>query len=272
MIRLLHSTALFAFLIGSIFLVFMPKVLLADEKPNVIFILTDDLGWGDLGVFHQNNSTHARKHKTPFLDQMAAEGMQMPSHYCPAPVCAPSRASLLMGVHQGHATIRNSQFDKALNNNHTLGTVMKTAGYKTALIGKYGLQGEGTNPTEWSGYPTKRGFDEFFGYVAHRDGHVHYPADVWPIGNSEAHRTPKNLWWNEKEISKDLAKCYTTDLFTARSKHWIVEHRKNNPEQPFFLYLAYDTPHGALQIPTGEYPEGKGLNGGVQWIGEPGKD
>lgn len=255
----------------GVLLIGFPEPLPADEQPNVIFILADDLGWGDLGVLHQNASKHPLKHKTPHLDRMAADGVLMPSHYCPAPVCAPSRASLLMGVHQGHATVRNNQFDKALNNNHNLATVMKAAGYRTALIGKYGLQGEGKNPATWPAYPTKRGFDEFFGYVAHRDGHVHYPADDWPLGNSEAHRVGKDLWWNNKEISQDLQKCYTTDLFTARTKHWIAEHQKTNAKQPFFIYLAFDTPHGALQIPTVAFPDGKGLNGGVQWIGQPGE-
>lgn len=240
-------------------------------QPNVIFILVDDLGWGDLGCFHQNTSTHVRKHKTPLLDQMAAEGMQLRAHYCPAPVCAPSRASLLTGVHQGHASVRNNQFDKALIDNHTLGSVMKAAGYKTALIGKYGLQGKGKSSADWPAYPTKRGFDEFFGYVRHVDGHVHYPADKWPLGNSDSHRTGKEVWWNDREVSKELTKCYTTDLFTARSKKWIADHRKANPDQPFFLYLAYDTPHAALQVPTVEYPSGSGLSGGVQWLGEPGK-
>jgi len=241
------------------------------SKPNVIFILTDDLGWGDLGVFYQNESKRERKFKTPYLDQMAAEGLQMRAHYCPAPVCAPSRASLLTGVHQGHATIRDNQFDKMLVDNHTLATVMKKAGYRTALIGKYGLQGKGNNPKTWPGYPTKRGFDEFFGYVAHRDGHVHYPADRWEIGNSESHRSGKDLWWNDKEVSDDMQKCYTTDLFTARSKQWIADHHKSNPDQPFFLYLAYDTPHGALQVPTCPYPEGAGVDGGIQWTGKPGQ-
>ncbi len=241
-----------------------------DKQPNVIFILVDDLGWGDLGVLHQNGSTHDRKHKTPFLDQMAAEGMQLRAHYCPAPVCAPSRASLLTGVHQGHATVRDNQFDKELIDNHTLATVMQAAGYRTALIGKYGLQGQGQDYNSWPAYPTKRGFDEFFGYVRHVDGHVHYPADLWPLGNSESHRTGKQVWWNDKEVSSQLEKCYTTDLFTARAKHWIAEHSRSNPEQPFFLYLAYDTPHGALQVPAVPYPEGHGLKAGLQWTGKPG--
>ena len=161
------------------------------ERPNIIFILADDLGWGDLGVFYQNDSTHDRKHKTPFLDQMAAEGMQLRAHYCPAPVCAPSRSSLLTGVHQGHASVRNNQFDKMLIANHTLGTVMQAAGYRTALIGKYGLQGrdQGNDPKTWPAYPTKRGFDEFFGYIPHRAGHSHYPANEWPLGDTDIHRS-----------------------------------------------------------------------------------
>lgn len=241
-----------------------------ETQPNVIFVLVDDLGWGDLGVFHQNGSKRKRKHKTPFLDRMAKEGMQLRAHYCPAPVCAPSRASLLTGVHQGHASVRNNQFDKVLIENHTLGSVMQAAGYKTAMIGKYGLQGKGEGASSWPGYPTKRGFDDFFGYVRHGDGHVHYPADTWPLGNSEKHKTPKQVWWNDKEVSASLQKCYTTDLFTARSKQWIIDHRSSHPDQPFFLFLAYDTPHAALQVPTVAYPDGKGLKGGLQWTNKPG--
>ena len=249
-----------------------PNEKIAAAKPNVIFILTDDLGWGDLGVFHQNNSQHDRKHKTPLLDKMAGEGMQLRSHYCPAPVCAPSRSSLLTGVHQGHAAIRNNQFDKGLEDNHTLGTIMQSAGYATMMVGKYGLQGtQAKTPAGWSGYPTKRGFDEFFGSVRHADGHVHYPAEKWPLGNSKGHRSKKEVWFNNKEVSADLQKCYSTDLFTAKSKQWIIDHQQSTPDKPFFLCLNYDTPHAALQIPTVAYPAGKGVKGGLQWVGKPGK-
>ena len=169
------------------------------SKPNIIFILLDDMGWGDLGVLHQNLSKHPKRHHTPMLDAMAAEGMQLRAHYCPAPVCAPSRSSLLSGVHQGHAEVRDNQFDKALADNHTLATVMKAAGYRTWLVGKYGLQGakngqdDDFTPEDWPAYPTKRGFDAFYGYVRHRDGHLHYPAHEWPLGDSPAHRTPKQV-------------------------------------------------------------------------------
>lgn len=243
----------------------------AESPPNILFILCDDLGWGDFGVLHQNHSTHPRRHQTPMIDQMAAEGMQMRSHYCPAPVCAPSRASLLTGVHQGHAEIRDNQFDKMLEDNHTLATVLRQAGYRTAMVGKYGLPGKGDSAQTWPGYPTRRGFDEYFGYVRHVDGHVHYPADVWPLGNNERHRSPKEVWHNEREVSAGLSKCYTTDLFTARSKDWIIQHTDTDPQQPFFLYLAYDTPHAALQLPAVEFPQGRGVDGGLQWLGREGQ-
>lgn len=238
------------------------------QPPNIIFILTDDLGYGDIGAVFQNQRSEEDEpfHQTPNLDTMVGEGMWLSRHYSPAPVCAPSRASLLQGVHQGHAGIRNNQFDKALSDNHNLATVLKEAGYATALIGKYGLQGlEGSNPETWEAYPTKRGFDHFFGYVRHRDGHNHYPAH-------EARERPAvELYSGHEEISGKLKGAYTTDLFTAAAKKWISDQKQGDPGQPFFLYLAYDTPHAALEVAASPYPEGGGLDGGVQWIGEENK-
>ncbi|MGK0184272.1 MAG: arylsulfatase A-like enzyme [Verrucomicrobiales bacterium] len=256
----------------------VPAILSAEEsapvRPNILFFFVDDLGWGDLGVNFQNTK-EGKKHRTPELDRMAKEGVRMLCHYCPAPVCAPSRSSLLSGLHQGHANVRDNQFDKALADNHTLGTVLKTAGYRSVLVGKYGLQGSPTakppQPAHWPAYPTKRGFDEFFGYVRHRDGHQHYPGNSWPLGDSPSHQAPQELWHGDKEISASLDKCFTTDLFTAYAKKWIIEHRKASPDQPFFMYLAHDTPHGALQVATSPYPEGRGVKGGVQWVGEDGR-
>jgi len=242
-------------------------------KPNIILIFTDDLGYGDLGVLFQNGRTPtdpAKKLSTPFLDSMAAEGTILNRHYCAAPVCAPARGTLLSGQHQGHANVRNRQFDKAISDNHTLASTLKEAGYYTAAIGKYGLQGSGSTPANWPAYPTKRGFDYFMGYVTHVAGHQHYPAHVWPLGNSANHRAKQDLYENNTEISADLDKCYTTDLFTARAKKIIVDETTNNPTQPFFIYLAYDTPHAALQLPTIAYPAGKGTSGGLQWNGTPG--
>jgi arylsulfatase A-like enzyme len=241
---------------------------MAVDRPNVIFVLCDDLGYGDLGEFFQNARAAANDrsepwHFTPQLDALATAGMQLRQHYCPAPVCAPSRASLLLGVHQGHANVRDNQFDKALEDNHTLATVLKQAGYATACFGKWGLQGSGSNPSEWPAYPTKRGFDYYFGYVRHGDGHEHYPKEG-------KYRGAKQVWENGAEISSQLDKCYTTDLFTARAKRWIMDHQATNAAQPFFMYLAFDTPHAVLELPTQAYPAGGGTNGGLQWIGTPG--
>jgi arylsulfatase A-like enzyme len=260
-----HWTSALAALLSLAFLAVSPVVGAASSKPNIIFVLADDLGYGDVGVFFQNSRREKKDwaepwHLTPNLDRMAAEGVQLRHHYCSAPVCAPSRASLLLGAHQGHANVRDNQFDKALENNHTLGTLMKAAGYATAAIGKWGLQGQGNSPETWPAYPTKRGFDLFFGYVRHKDGHAHYPKE-----------DRKELWENEREISAGLDRCYTTDLFTARAKKWIADQRRERPEQPFFLYLAYDTPHAKLQLPPCAYPAGGGAKGGVQWLGKPGQ-
>lgn len=235
-------------------------------RPNILFILCDDLGYGDIGVFNQT-ARQARKEPailTPNLDTMAAEGIALRGMYCPSPVCAPSRASLFTGVTQGHAAVRDNQFDKALEDNHTVATVLRQAGYHTALIGKWGLQGNGNSPETWPAYPTKRGFDDFFGYVRHGDGHEHYPKEG-------LHRGKKEVWDGTKEISADLDNCLTTDLFTARAKKWITDTRSSSPDKPFFLTLAFDAPHAVIELPTGPYPAGRGLHGGLQWTGESGE-
>ncbi len=244
-----------------------------DARPNIVFILADDLGYGDIGAFYQNqrraaNDRSKPTHTMPHLDAMAAEGIQLHDHYCSAPVCAPSRASLLLGVHQGHANVRDNQFDKALENNHTIASVLKAAGYATAAFGKWGLQGgpaekdsaaATAGPAQWPAFPTKRGFNFYYGYVRHRDGHAHYPKE-----------DGKQVWENEREISADLAGCYTADLFTARAKKWISEQHAARPQQPFMCYLAFDTPHAKIQYPPCAYPAGGGKKGGVQWLGTPG--
>lgn len=241
-----------------------------DKKPNIIFIFTDDLGYGDIGVLYQN----IRKKKadrsepwtaTPNLDFMATEGAILTQHYAAAPVCAPSRASLLTGLSQGHANVRNNQFDKALADNHTLGNVLQKAGYATSVIGKWGLQGNdrwSVNGNQWPGQPLNRGFDYFYGYMRHRDGHEHYP-------NEGIYRGKKSVWENKREITSGLDKCFTGDLWTAIAKKWITDQVKTN-QKPFFMFLSYDTPHAVLELPTQAYPKGGGLKGGVQWIGKEG--
>lgn len=239
------------------------------QKPNIIFILTDDLGYGDLGILYQNQRAKANNRSnpralTPNLDKLANEGVQMRQQYCAAPVCAPSRASLLLGKSQGHANIRDNQFDKALEDNYTLGSVMQKAGYTTSAIGKWGMQGKGDKAPNWPAHPLNRGFDYYYGYIGHGDGHEHYPKEGLYSGS-------KHVWENRTEVSQMLDKCYTADLWTAVAKKWIIDHQKGKEAQkPFFMYLAYDTPHAVLELPTQAYPSGGGLNGGIQWTGEAG--
>lgn len=241
------------------------------DRPNILFILTDDLGYGDVGAFGQ------KRFATPSLDRLAAEGARLTHHYCAAPVCAPSRASLLLGVHQGHANVRDNQFDKALENNHTLATVLRRAGYATAAIGKWGLHGQpvggspsGGDPTA-PAHPLNRGFDSFYGVLRHIDGHEHYPKEAPYFTAKAKARGPVKVWDNRTDVTAGLDRCYTTDLFTARAKRFISEHHAKAPRQPFFVFLAFDTPHAVLELPTQAYPAGGGLKGGLQWLGEPGR-
>lgn len=237
------------------------------EKPNIIFILVDDLGYGDIGVFFQNERKTANDRSepwimTPMLDKMAHDGAMLTNHYTAAPVCAPSRASILMGVSQGHAHVRDNQFDKEIGDNYTIADILKNAGYETIAIGKWGLQGQGAGP-DWPAHPLKKGFDHYFGYIRHADGHEHYPVEGIYRGSKEV--------YDGYTIVEGLDKCYTGDLFTAKAKDYIISHQKESPSQPFFMYLAYDTPHAVIELPTQAYPSGGGLQGGMQWLGTSGK-
>ncbi|QQL44826.1 sulfatase-like hydrolase/transferase [Sulfuriroseicoccus oceanibius] len=244
----------------------LPASASAATQPNVIVILTDDLGYGDVYNLHQHvrdngagggiagdgiiNGSEEPFIYTPEIDRMAAEGAKLTRHYTSAPVCAPARGSLLQGRDQGHANIRNNSFDKVISDNHTLGTVMQQAGYYTAVVGKWGVGGT-TNLG--AGRPNERGFDYFYGYMEHLDGHEHYP------GNSG------KVIENTTRITSGLANAYTTDLFTAKAKSLIIDRATNHSTTPFFIYLAYDAPHAQLQVPTQAYPSGKGTSGGLSW-------
>lgn len=236
-------------------------------KPNIIFILVDDMGWGDLGVFWQKQRMKANNRSepwqfTPALDAMAANGAMLTNHYCAAPVCAPSRASLMLGVTQGHANIRNNQFDKELQDTYTMSSVLKEAGYTTNLVGKWGLQGVDVEAPNWPAHPLNRGFDYSYAYIRHADGHEHYPVEGF-------YRGKKEIWENRNEVSAGLDKCFTTDLWTAKAKDIIKQ--QGGKDRPFFMYLAYDVPHAVLELPTQAYPKGGGLTGGLQWLGTKGK-
>lgn len=234
-----------------------------EVKPNIIFILVDDLGYGDLGILNQNQRKKEGKPYmlTPSLDKLAENGAILTQSYCNAPVCAPSRASLLTGRTQGHSEVRDNQFDKKLEDNYTMGNTLQKAGYTTVAIGKWGLQGK---EKDWPSHPLKRGFDEYFGYIRHADGHEHYPKEG-------KYRGRKEVYDNYTNVTEDLDRCYTGDLWTARAKKWMIQHQKEKKDQPFFMYLAYDTPHAVIELPTQAYPKGAGLKGGLQWVGQKGQ-
>ena len=235
-----------------------------NSGPNIIFIYVDDLGYGDLGNFWQNQIIGDRKMVTPHLDALANEGAMMTHHYTAAPVCAPARSSVLEGLHQGHATVRDNQFDAPIKEGLTLAAMLQKSGYRTLHVGKAGVAGargkDEPDPITLEAHPLKRGFDQFYGYLYHIQGHQHYPQN----GTTQQKAYFTDGYINVLE-GTDLT--YTTDVFTAKSKHWIVEHKSKQSEQPFFLYLAYDAPHAILQVPTQAYPAGGGLNGGLQWTG-----
>ncbi len=211
------------------FTIFISVLFAQQNSPNVIYILADDLGYADVGYNGQ------KLIETPELDFLAKNGMQFTNHYCGNAVCAPSRASLLMGKHPGHSYIRanspgypNGQTPIPAGS-ETLGTLMQRAGYKTACIGKWGLGGFHN-----SGNPNKQGFDYFFGYTDQRKAHNYYPQYLWENG------TKKYLDNNYGKQNE-----YSHDLFTEKAISFI----KKNENNPFFLYLAYTIPHLRLQVP-----------------------
>ncbi len=237
------------------------------QQPNILFVLVDDMGWGDLDVNwtkpELNGRTVKRNHafKTPALSAMAAEGVQLRRHYSAAPVCAPARASLLLGVHQGVSrVVRNNQFDRPIEDSHTLGTVLKTAGYDTAAIGKWGVGGGGESGMPMTAGPHQRGFDYFYGLLDHLSGHYHYPSECRNLFEYNGE------WKNIKDMVPKTA--YSTDLFGAKAKDWIIAQRQSAKKtgRPFFLYLALPAPHGSLAVPGVPYPAGGGLKGGLQWV------
>src|SRR5262245_37388439 len=203
----------------------------AQDKPNVILIMADDLGWGDLGSYGQT------KIKTPNLDQMAAEGMRFTQFYSGSPVCAPSRCVLMTGKHGGHAYIRNNREVQPEGqwpipaSEVTIAELLKLQGYATGAFGKWGLGFVGTE-----GDPNKQGFDLFFGYNCQREAHNFYPDHLWRNDQRV------NLDGNQRGLT---GKQYSHDLIEAEALKFI----RDNREKPFFLYAPFTIPHLALQVP-----------------------
>ncbi|TLX76475.1 arylsulfatase [Labilibacter sediminis] len=202
------------------------------QKPNIIYILADDLGYGDLGYNGQ------KKIHTPNIDQLANEGMVFTNHYAGSAVCGPSRASLMTGLHTGHGIIRENPrwtasgkpatFDE---NTITVADELKKAGYTTGVIGKWGLA-----ELCGKGVPNKQGFDYFYGFNRHRTAHHYYADSVYE------NQTQIRIEGNNVLEKKGK---YIHNLFTEKAVDFI----NTNKDEKFFLYLAYTLPHYELTIP-----------------------
>lgn len=199
-------------------------------KPNVIFVLADDLAQGDLGCYGQ------RRIQTPHLDAMAQEGLRFTQAYCGTSVCAPSRASLLLGKHMGHSPIRANrevqpEGQKPLPaGTYTVAQLFKDHGYATACVGKWGL-----GLFDTPGSPLKVGFDHFFGYNCQRHAHSYFPAFLYR--DDQRFALPGN-------DGKGVGKTYAQDLIADEALAWVTA----NKDRPFFLYYAVTLPHGRHEI------------------------
>ncbi len=214
----------FRFLIGFLCLPFLignvpaAAVINAPRAPNIIFILADDLGYGDLGCYGQE------KIKTPNIDKLAAEGIRFTQCYAGSTVCAPSRSALMTGQHTGHTRIRGNNAYPLQAGDLTVAEILQKARYQTGLIGKWGLGLNGT-----PGTPNQKGFDEFFGFLSQTAAHAYYPSNIW--------RNEDLLLMEENEGERK--RTYIHDKFTLAATNFIHMNRR----YPFFLYLAYTVPH-----------------------------
>jgi uncharacterized sulfatase len=217
----------------------------ADPKPNIIFILADDLGYGEVGCFG------SKLIQTPNIDRMAREGIKLTQFYAGAPVCAPSRSVLMTGLHTGHTRVRGNagKANRAAQNlraeDVTVAELLKKGGYATALIGKWGIGHEGSD-----GIPTRKGFDYFYGYLDQHHAHNPYPDFV--MRNTEVVKlrnkivagsgSSKGETETEEHSGAGIAETptdFVPDLMAAEALKWVEE----NKEWPFFLYWSFITPH-----------------------------
>jgi len=200
-----------------------------EDKPSIIYILADDLGYGDLGCYGQ------KVIQTPHLDKMAAEGLRFTRHYAGSTVCGPSRSCLLEGKHSGHTYVRGNGDLQMRENPHDMifPQALKEAGYHTALIGKSGL---GCN-TDDASLLNKKGFDYFFGYTSHTAAHWYFPKSLW---RNEDGTVTKVEYPNNTLHEGDQ---YSSELVINEALEYIEQQK----DGPFFLHLAFQIPHASLR-------------------------
>jgi arylsulfatase A-like enzyme len=246
------------------------------RKPNIIFILADDLGYGDIGPFGQK-IIH-----TPVLDKLAAGGMKFTQHYSGSPVCAPARCVLITGKHPGHAFVRDNRevggWYSGLGqipipaDEPSIAAALKAAGYATGAFGKWGLGGVGT-----SGDPLRHGFDHFFGFNDQRPAHNYFPQYLvddetrMPLpGNAGVEEKEDNIKLpagadanDAKNYARYVGKQYAPDLCSERALQFIRDHK----DKPFFLYYPTTVPHLALQVPEDSRAEYEGKLDDKPYVG-----
>lgn len=210
----------------------------AADRPNIIYILSDDLAQGDVGAYGQ------KLIRTPNLDRMAAEGTRFTQAYCGTTVCAPSRTSLMTGLHSGHSPIRANreaqpEGQKPLpEETVTVAQVLKSAGYATGCVGKWGM-----GMFDTTGSPLKKGFDRFFGYNCQRHAHSYFPTYLY----DQDRRIEL-----EGNDGKKVGATYAQNLIQREAERFIRNHK----DRPFFLYYAITLPHGRHEIDGfGEYAD-----------------
>ncbi len=232
-----------------------------ESKPNIVLILADDMGYGDLGILGQKTL------KTPNIDEMAAKGILLSNHYCGSTVCAPSRAALITGKHPGHVSVRGNQPDQLLLDEEvTIAEKLKEAGYVTGAVGKWGV-GHPPPPND----PQRNGFDFFYGYINMWHAHNFYPEFLYRNGKKEyldnklmRDEEGETLWPKEPEGTGVAAEKneYVHQLFDKEGLKFIEE----NKDTTFFLYMAYNVPHAnneagymfndGMEVPTyGEFAD-----------------
>lgn len=232
-------------------------------KPNIIFILCDDLGYGDVGAFGQ------KKIRTPNVDRMAAEGMRLTAHYSGHNVCAPSRCALLSGKHPGHGYIRENRGGLGADGEGqepvpagelALPLTLQKLGYSLGCTGKWGL-----GPVSSTGDPLTQGFNRFFGYNCQAVAHNFYPTSLWSDGQRVALDNPKFAAHQKLAADADvnspasyaafIGKQYSADLIAEQAREFV----RVNKDKPFFLYYATTVPHLALQVPEDSLKEYEGV-------------
>jgi arylsulfatase A-like enzyme len=227
----------------------------AQQTPNIIYIMADDLGYGELGCYGQ------QKIKTPNIDQLAGQGMRFTQFYATT-LCASTRCSFITGLSGAQAQVRDNhelggykdeeefgQMPLSPNTN-TIATALKKAGYTTAVIGKWGMGGPGS-----TGIPNKQGFDFFYGYLDQKQAHNFYPSHLWRNEKAEwlqpyfsPHQKFTGDSTNPKDYDKYKGKIFSQDTMAAEAIKFISSNKKN----PFFLYLTFTLPHLSLQVPDAE--------------------